>query len=135
METKIRAGQRVLYKDGNSGWLVGIIDNGNAEVNEQGVWIPIVPLRFADMAREDVPYIQYAEITTLFTEGQPMEEWMKSALMTKQEYIEVINSEDFERALENAWVSDGEYYYYPVSTYTEKWINKQPFDYIVRYDS
>ena len=132
METKIRAGQRVLYKDGNSGWLVGIIDNGNAEVNEQGVWIPIVPLRFADMAREDVPYIQYAEITTLFTEGQPMEEWMKSALMTKQEYIKVINSEDFERALENAWVSDGEYYYYPVSTYTENWINKQPFSYILR---
>jgi len=132
METKIRAGQRVLYKDGNSGWLVGIVDNGNAEVNEQGVWIPIVPLRFADMAREDVPYIQYAEMSTLFTEGQPVEDWMKPYLIEKEDYIRIINSDDFERALENAWVSDGEYYYYPVSTYTEKWIDKQPFNYIMR---
>jgi len=132
METKIRAGQRVLYKDGNSSWLVGIIDNGNAEVNEQGIWIPIVPLRFADMAREDVPYIQYAELNNLFTEGQPVDDWMKPALLKKEDYIKIIESEDFERALENAWVSDGEYYYYPVSTYTEKWIDKQPFNYILR---
>ena len=132
METKIRAGQRVLYKDGNSGWLVGIIDNGNAEVNEQGIWIPIVPLRFTDMAREDVPYIQYAELSTLFTEVQPVEDWMKPYLIKKEDYIRIINSEDFERALEEAWVSDGEYYYYPVSTYTEKWIDKQPFTYIMR---
>ena len=132
METKIHAGQRILYKDGNSGWLVGIIDNGNAEVNEQGIWIPIVPLRFADMAREDVPYIQYAELNNLFTEGQPVEDWMKPYLIEKEDYIKIINSEDFERALEEAWVSDGEYYYYPVSTYTEKWIDKQPFTYIMR---
>ena len=132
METKIRAGQRVLYKDGNSGWLVGIVDTGNAEVNEQGVWIPIIPLRFTDMAREDVPYIQYAELNTIFTEGQPVDDWMKSSLLTKEDYIKIIESEDFERAIENAWVSDGEYYYYPVSTYTEKWINKQPFNYILR---
>ena len=132
METKIYAGQRILYKDGNSGWLVGIVDRGNAEVNEQGIWIPIVPLRFTNMAREDVPYIQYAEISTIFTEGQPVDDWMKPALLTKEDYIKIIESEDFERALENAWVSDGEYYYYPVSTYTEKWINKQPFNYILR---
>lgn len=132
METKIRAGQRILYKDGNSGWLVGIVDRGNAEVNEQGIWIPIIPLRFTNMEREDIPYIQYAEINTIFTEGQPVDEWMKSALLTKEDYIKIIESEDFERALENAWVSDGEYYYYPVSTYTEKWIIKQPFNYILR---
>ena len=50
----------------------------------------------------------------------------ESALVTSA------NSDDFERALEEAWVSDGEYYYYPVSTYTEKWIDKQPFTYIMR---
>ena len=132
METKIRAGQRVLYKDGGSGWLVGIVDMGDAEVNTQGVWIPIIPLRFSTMAREDVPYIQYAELNTIFTEGQPVDDWMKSSLLKKEEYIKIIESEDFERAIENAWVSDGEYYYYPVSTYTEKWINKQPFNYILR---
>lgn len=132
MDINIRAGRRVLYKDGNSGWLVGIVDTGNAEVNEQGVWIPIIPLRFADMAREDVPYIQYAELNTIFTESQPVEDWMKPYLIKKDDYIKIIDADDFERALEEAWVSDGEYYYYPVSTYTEKWIDKQPFTYIMR---
>ena len=132
METKIHAGQRVLYKDGNSGWLVGIVKQGNAEVNELGVWIPIIPLRFIDMPEEKIPYIQYAELNAIFTEGHPVEEWMRSSLLHKEEYIEIVKNKDFERALENAWVSDGEYYYYPVSTYTEKWISKQPFTYILR---
>ena len=130
MEINIRAGQRVLYKDGNSGWLVGIIDCGKAEVNEQGVYLPIIPLRFASMAHEDIPYVQWAEINNLFLEAQPVEDWMNK--FTKEEYIKFIQEEDFERALENAWVSDGEYYYYPVSTYTEKWLHKQPFNYVIR---
>jgi len=130
MEINIRAGQRVLYKDGNSGWLIGIVDCGKAEVNEHGVWLPIIPLRFASMAHEDIPYVQWAEINNLFLEAQPVEDWMNK--FTKEEYIKFIQEDDFERALENAWVSDGEYYYYPVSTYTEKWLNKQPFSYIIR---
>ena len=130
METNIRAGQRVLYKDGGSSWLVGIVDRGNAEVNEQGVWIPIIPLQFTSMAREDVPYIQHAEIGNLFTDSHPVEEWMNK--FTKEEYIQFMKEDGFEKAIESAWVSDGEYYYYPVSTYTEKWINKQPFNYIIR---
>ena len=132
METKVHAGQRVLYKDGNSGWLVGIVKQGHAEVNEQGVWIPIIPLRFIDMEEDNIPYIQYAEISTLFTDGHPLDEWMKSALLDKEEYIQLIKSENFERALESAWVSDGEYYYYPVSKFNETWISKQPFNYILR---
>ena len=132
METKVHAGQRVLYKDGNSGWLVGIVKRGNAEVNEQGIWIPIIPMRFIDMEEDDIPFIQYAEINTLFTEGQPLDEWMKPALLDKEEYIQLVKSEDFERAIESAWVSDGEYYYYPISKFNETWINKQPFNYILR---
>ena len=85
-----------------------------------------------DMEEDNIPYIQYAEINTLFTEGQPLDDWMKPMLLNKEEYIQFIKSEDFERAMESAWVSDGEYYYYPVSTYTENWINKQPFNYILR---
>lgn len=130
MDTKIHAGQRVLYKDGNSGWLVGIIDCGNAEINTQGIWIPIIPSQFIMLDHDDIPYIQWAELTTLFTEAQPVEDWMNK--LTKEEYIKIIQSDEFERTLENAWVSDGEYYYYPVSKYTENWINKQPFDYIIR---
>lgn len=132
MELKIRAGARVLYKDGNSGWLVGIVDYGKAEVNDFGVWIPIVPLRFTGLEREDIPYIQYAEINTLFTESQAVEEWMQDALVTKEDYIKIIESEDFNKNLESAWVSDGEYFYYPVSKYNATWIRKQPFNYILR---
>lgn len=130
MELNIRAGQRILYKDGNSGWMVGIIDCGNAEVNEQGLWIPIIPKNFMMLEREDVPYIQYAEVNNMFLEAQPVEDWMNK--LTREEYIKFIQSEDFERALEQAWVSDGEYYYYPISKYNATWLNKQPFDYVIR---
>ena len=130
MDNKIRAGQRVLYKDGNSSWLIGIIDHGNAEVNDTGIWLPIIPIQFTHMERDDVPYVQWVELSTLFTEGQPLESWMQP--INKSEYIKIIQSEDFEKALENAWVSDGEYYYYPVSKFSENWIMKQPFNYILR---
>ena len=132
MELNIRAGKRVLYKDGKSSWLVGILDYGNAELNTQGLYLPIIPIEFANMQADDIPYIQYAEINQVFLEAVELEDWMKSNLLTKEEYIKIINEEDFERALENAWVSDGEYYYYPVSKFNENWIMKQPFDYILR---
>ena len=49
MGLDIRAGKRVLYKCGNSGWLVGNIQRTNiAEVNEKGVWIPIEPIDTID---------------------------------------------------------------------------------------
>ena len=136
METKIRAGQRVLYKDGNSGWLVGIVDNGNAEVNEQGLWIPIIPLRFADMAREDVPFIQYGELSTLFLDAKEIEDYIKGyndIFMTKEDYIKIIEEDEtFVKAIEQAYVSDGEYYYYPITKFNRGWIEKQPFNYVVR---
>lgn len=132
MELNIRAGKRVLYKDGKSGWLVGILDYGNAELNTQGLYLPIIPIEFANMQADDVPYIQHAEINQVFLEAVELEDWMKSNLLTREDYIKIINEEGFERALENAWVSDGEYYYYPVSKYTENWIMKQPFNYIIR---
>ena len=136
METKIRAGQRVLYKDGNSGWLVGIVDNGNAEVNEQGLWIPIIPLRFADMAREDVPFIQYGELSTLFLDAKEIEDYIQGyndIFMTKEDYIKIIEEDEtFVKAIEQAYVSDGEYYYYPITKFNRGWIEKQPFNYVVR---
>ena len=132
MEINIRAGQRILYKDGNSGWLVGVIDHGKAEINELGLWLPIIPIRFATMDPADIPYIQWAEINSIFTDVHKVEDWMRYNLVKKEDYIQFIESEAFERNLENAWVSDGEYYYYPISTYTEKWIRRQPFNYIIR---
>ena len=52
--------------------------------------------------------------------------------MTKEDYINFIKSEEFERAQENAYFTDGEYIYYPVSKFSKSWIEKQPFNYIVR---
>ena len=132
MELGIYAGKRVLYKDGNSGWLVGIVKQGNAEVNEKGVWVQIIPLRFIDEKEEDIPYVQWAEINTLYTESQPLENWMMTSLFPKEEYIKIIEDDEFEKNLESAWVSDGEYYYYPVNKFSESWIRKQPFNYILR---
>ena len=51
-----------------------------------------------------------------------------------RDYIKFIESDEFDKRLENACVSDGEYGYYPVSKYSRQWLEKQPFDYIVRGD-
>lgn len=128
MEFNIRAGMRVLYKQGNSNWMVGTIMTGLAEINEQGLWIPIIPLK----SEEDE--IHYAEINQIFLDAMPLDNWMKERLIKKEDYIKIINSDDFDKHLENAWVSDGDYYYYPISKYNEIWINKQPFDYVIRSD-
>lgn len=133
---KIKTGLRILYKDGNSPWKVGIVDHGNAEINEQGVWIPIVPIEFTSMDREDVPYIQYAEVNNIFTDAQPLQQWVKKEkdyYMTKEDYIEnVTKAEDFDKKTEIAYFTDGEYIYYPVSRFIASWIMKQPFTHIVR---
>lgn len=125
MEINIHAGMRVLYKQGSSNWLIGTIMKGNAEVNEQGIYIPIIPKDFADE-------IHYAEINQIFTDAAEVPDWMKDSLLTKEEYVKITQEEDFHRSTEVAWVSDGEYYYYPISKFSENWIMKQPFDYILR---
>jgi hypothetical protein len=125
MSVKVRAGARVLYKNGNSGWLVGTVMEGKAEVNALGVFIPIIE-------KNVNPEEEYAwcEINELFTDAQPVEPWMK--LISKEDYIKIIEDEDFEKNLELAFVSDGEYYYYQVNKFNKNWIMKQPFDYIIR---
>ena len=57
---------------------------------------------------------------------------MRDSLITKEEYIGITQDEDFHRSTEVAWVSDGEYYYYPISKFNETWIMKQPFKYVLR---
>jgi len=126
MELNIRAGARILYKNGNSGWLIGTVQKTeSAEVNEKGVWIPVQPINNEEE-------IHFAEINNIFTDCTLIEDWMRPGLLTKKEYIDIIQSDNFEKNLEHAWVSDGEYAYYYVSKYTENWIMKQPFDYILR---
>lgn len=134
MKPSIYAGKRILYKDGKSGWQIGEVDRQPAEVNEQGVWIAIIPEKFFNKKPD---YIQYAEINNLFTDVLPLDESLKQYseyFMTKNEYIKFMDTDDFDRQRENAYFSDGEYIYYPVSKFSENWILKQPFEYIVRSD-
>lgn len=133
----IRAGNRVLYKDGNSSWRVGIVHRGNAEVNEQGIWLPIVPIEFSEIEPDEIPFIQYSEINQLFTDSVKLDEWMKDYpeyYMTKEQYVQFVKSEEFDKRLEDAYFTDGDYIYYPVSKFSESWIMKQPFEHIVRFD-
>ena len=135
MKIDIHAGKRVLYKDGNSGWLVGEVDKRPAEVNEKGVWIAIIPKQFIGKPENEIEYIQYAEINNIFTETTTFDPVIKSYseyYMSKEDYLKFIEGEDFDRASENAYFTDGEYIYYPVSKYSKSWIEKQPFDYIIR---
>ena len=131
MALDIHAGKHVLYKYGNSGWLVGTIEKTkNAEVNEQGTWLPIIPKNIDDE-------IHWAEINNIFLEAMPLDDWIKryhEYYMTKEDYITLISDEDFDRQHENAYFTDGEYVYYRVSKFSKNWIEKQPFDFIVRYD-
>ena len=124
MENKIHAGMRVLYKENGNNWLIGNVESGRAEVNNNGIFIPIEP--------KNGDFIVYIEINNIFTDAVEVEDWMRSLLITKEEYIKIMEDEDFHRSTEVAWFSDGEYYYYPVSKYSENWIMKQPFEYILR---
>lgn len=132
MALDIYAGKRVLYKNGNSGWLIGTIMEGQANITPLGIFIPIIPKG----VNPDEEY-HYAEINNIFLEAYPLDDWVKDYsqyYMTKEEYLNFIESEDFERARENAYFTDGEYIYYPVSKFSKNWIEKQPFEYIVRSD-
>ena len=132
MEIDIKSGMRVLYKNGNSGWLVGNIAAGKADITELGLFIPVIP-KNGSAEKE----IHFSEINNMYLDSFKIEDWVKEYkkyFMTKDEYIKFIESDDFSRQIERAYVSDGEYGYYPVSKFSKNWIEKQPFDYVVRGD-
>ncbi len=128
MELNIRAGKRVLYK-ANGKWNVGELAQANAYV-DKGLFLPVIE---KENLYKHMKYIM-VEINDLFLESKPVEDWMRQYgyLMTKEEYIKHIQSENFDKNTEVGYVSDGEYYYYSINKYSELWLNKQPFDYVVR---
>jgi len=140
MELKIRAGMRVLYKYNNSNWLVGELSAGHAILNEDGLYLPIYSAEDMEKLHQpkfawESPEAILISIHDIFWDAFPIEDWMRiysEVLMTKEEYLKFIEKEDFDKRIEKAYVSDGEYGYYPVSKYTQTWLEKQPFDYIVR---
>lgn len=133
MAMKIYVGKRVLYKH-NGQWEVGTISKRNPEITHRGLYLFLVPKEFMELKDENTPFVHDAEINDIFLDALPVEDWMKeyNNLMTKEDYIKLIESENFEKAIEVAFVSDGEYYYYPISKFTRAWLEKQPFEYVVR---
>lgn len=139
MEFDIRAGKRVLYRKNNN-WNIGELAQGSAKLDTEGLYLPIYPqevfpqLHSSSYTWDEIEYT-YANINDIFFDAIQLEDWIKDYkeyFMTKDEYIKFIESDEFEKNLENAFVSDGEYYYYPVSKYNKIWIEKQPFEFIVR---
>ena len=129
----IHAGQRILYKH-NGQWNVGKLTNQMPpELTEKGLFVFVIPKEYMDA--EEVPYLHDAEINNLYLDAKPVENWMAEyhQLITMDEYIEFVNSEDFDKNAEDAYVSDGEYYYYSINKFNEQWLRKQPFTYIVRF--
>ena len=135
MKLDIRAGKRVLYKHKKQ-WCVGRLANLRPEINTKGLFLFIVPQEFIqEPDEENIPYVHDAEINDIFLDGVKLSEYDKSNpdfFMTKQDYEDLVESEDFIAGAETAWVSDGEYCYYPISKYNRNWLEKQPFDYVLR---
>ena len=140
MELDIHAGKRILYKKNNNSWNVGELALAQAQLKADGLFLPVYPQELFYIIHSnsytwDEPEYIYVNINDIFLEAMPLEDWMKDYseyFMTKEQYADFVESEDFDKATENAYVSDGEYYYYPVSKYTRNWIEKQPFKYIIR---
>lgn len=126
MNLNIHAGMRVLYKENNQ-WHTGTLKDGIAYITSEGLYLRIAPVDGTEEVTNG--------LNEIFFDAFPIEDWMriyKENFMTKEEYINFIEEDDFDKRLENAFVSDGDYGYYPVNKYTRAWLEKQPFDYVVR---
>ena len=139
--TDIRAGMRVLYKKSSGNWLIGEIKDGNAIINRSGILLPIYTeasmrtLKSQKYILDDELQIIYVPISNVFFDAFSIEDNIKGYsdyFMTKEDYMNFVESDEFEKRGEIAYVSDGEYGYYPVSKFTRAWLEKQPFKYIVR---
>ena len=142
MDFNIHAGMRVLYKKNGSNWRVGELGAGHACINKDGLYLPIFDKDEFDRLHSkewdwEEPENVLTNINDIFFDATELDDWVKDYpkyFMKKEEYIKFIESDEFEKAQENAYFTDGEYVYYPVSKYSRNWIEKQPFDYIVRSD-
>ena len=129
MTTKIYAGQRILYKK-NGGWRVGTLLPNGATLNEKGLF-------FSVMDNETKEMISELNLDNLFLDGRELQDWVRDRdngmLFTKEEFIEMIEDEDFDPRSGEGYMSDGEYEYYRVSHFNRNWIERQDLDYIVWY--
>ena len=128
METKIHAGRRVLYKH-NSGWKPGELLANSARLTSEGLYFSI--MNQEGIMEQDVLY------DNLYLDGVQLQDWEQDpsngVLFEVEEFLQKMEEEELTKNDGTAYVSDGEYRYYPVSTFTKNWIKKQPFRYIVWY--
>lgn len=143
MNIDIHAGMRGLVKINGSWCPCELVESEDTRVTPKGLYLQSLLINMSndgeDIENEDTIDHEYCEelLQNYFLEAFPIDDWVKEHskyFMTKEDYITFIEDEDFNRQLENAYVSDGKYGYYSVAKYTRNWIEKQPFKYIVRGD-
>ena len=125
MDINLHAGQRVLYKK-NGNWRVGTLPPGTMNLTTEGLFANVYDI-------QDKHFEKNINVNNLYLNSFELDEWTKHSeyCMTKKDFIEYMHSDEFLQGAYTAYVSDGEYLYYPVNKLTENWINKQPFEYIV----
>ena len=130
MELKIYANKPILYKQGNHGWRPGVLSPENVKLTPDGLFFTVIT---HDGTKE--PNVRFEE---LYLEAQELKDWeqdpQNGVIFSTDEFIQKIEDEELTVRDGLAYVSDGHYKYYPVSKFTENWIRKQPFDYIVWYE-
>lgn len=127
MNTDIYAGKRVLYKQ-NSGWQVGELLPNGIKLNSEGLYFNVMDLVTGNMESNIL-------FENLFLDGEELQDWQKDmsngVLFTVEDFIEqVLEDEDFSSNEGKAYMSDGEYYYYPVSKLNKTWLKKQNLHYV-----
>ncbi len=147
----IHAGMRVLFKSpysSNPQWQPGVLsESTNCRLDDKGLkllvydlkqWDELVHFECDEAWRnwdKDPPSPAPIPVRDIFFDSFPIQDGIKGYsdyFMSIEDYIDFVESEDFDKHSEQAYVSDGEYGYYPVSKYTRTWLEKQPFGYIVR---
>lgn len=125
MDINLHAGQRVLYKK-NGSWRVGTLPPGSMNLTTEGLFANVYDL-------QDKHFEKNLNVNGLFLNGFELEDWARSPeyCMPKDKFIEYMHTDEFIQERHTAFVSDGEYAYYPVNKFHETWINRQPFEYIV----
>lgn len=134
MAIDIYAGKRVLYKHKGQ-WEVGRISVTPPVINSKGLYLYIVPAEFLEWEEDQVPFLHDAEINHLFLDAQKLDDKWKDypdMYMTKEEYCNFIERDDFEPRMEQSWFADKDYYYYHINKFTRDWIMKQPLSHVVR---
>ena len=126
----IYANQRVLYKGPNHAWRVGHLVMNGALLQSDGLF-------FMVQDEETNGTELHVALNDLFLDARELQDWVRDRdnhfLYTKEEFISMLQDEDFDIRSGTAYMSDGEYEYYKVAHFNENWINRQPFKYIVWY--